>query len=103
MTNGNGFKTTRQKVLKALAEGTYQHAERRAIDVKNCLQLGSISAEEVAALIRRCNGTHHSCSPHHFAPQVMVHVLKRDDWYIKFFFVDPHTIFISVHKQETQS
>jgi hypothetical protein len=33
----------------------------------------------------------------------MVHVLKRDGWYVKFFFVDPQTIFISVHRQETLS
>jgi hypothetical protein len=99
MSAKDGFTIVSQKVLKALADGSYQHAERRAIDVKNLLQLGAISAEEVAAIIRRCNVTHHSSSPHHVVPQIMVHVLKRDGWYIKFFFVDPETIFISVHAQ----
>jgi hypothetical protein len=99
----DGFRAAKQKVLKALADGNYQHAERRAVDVKNLLQLGSVSADEVAAVIRRCTGTHHSCSPHHSAPEVLVHVLKRDGWYIKFFFVDPQTIFMSVHRQETWS
>ena len=99
----DGFKIVKQKLLAALAEGNYQHAERRAIDVKNLLQLGIVSAEEVATIIRRCNGIHHSCSPHHSAPEVMVHVMKRDGWYIKFFFVDPQTVFVSVHKQEKWS
>jgi hypothetical protein len=27
-----------------------------------------------------------------------VHVLKRDGWYIKFFFIEPDTWFISVHQ-----
>ncbi|CAN7209298.1 hypothetical protein [Rhizobium sp. LjRoot254] len=98
MKRADGFKEARLKVLKALAEGNFQHAERKAIDVKNLLQLGHVSVEEVAAVIQRCNGTHHSCSPHHSAPQVMVHVLKRDGWYIKFYFVDPHTMFVSVHR-----
>lgn len=26
------------------------------------------------------------------------HVLKRDGWYIKFFFIEPDTWFISVHQ-----
>jgi hypothetical protein len=98
MKKSDGFKEARLKVLRALAEGNFQHAERKAIDVKNLLQLGHVSVEEVAAVIQRCNGAHHSCSPHHWAPQIMVHVLKRDGWYIKFYFVDPQTIFVSVHK-----
>lgn len=99
MKKEDGFKEAKAKVLKALAEGNYQHAERTNINVKNLLQLGSVSAEDVAAIIRKCNGSHHSCSPHHSVPQVIVHVLRRDGWYIKFFFVDPQTIFMSVHRQ----
>jgi hypothetical protein len=98
MKGADGFKSAKQKVLKALADGNYLHAERNAIDVKNLLQMGTVSADEVAAVIRRCNGSHHACSPHHSAPEVMVHVLKRDGWYIKFFFVDPQTVFVSVHR-----
>lgn len=94
----DGFKIVKMKVLAALAEGNFQHAERTAVDIKNMLQMGEISAKQVAAIIQRCNGSHHSCSPHHQVRQVMVHVLKRDGWYIKFYFVDPQTIFVSVHR-----
>lgn len=37
MSDIGGFKAARQKVLKALAEGTYLHEQRDAIDVKNLL------------------------------------------------------------------
>ena len=98
MRKADGFREVKAKVLRALAEGNFQHAERQAADVKNLLQLGAVSVEEVSAVILRCNGHHHSRSPHHWAPEVMVHVLRRDGWYIKFYFVDPNTVFVSVHR-----
>jgi hypothetical protein len=44
MTKPEGFKTARNKVLKALAEGTYLHETRGNIDVKNLLLTGVITA-----------------------------------------------------------
>jgi hypothetical protein len=100
MTKPEGFKTARNKVLKALAEGTYLHETRGNIDVKNLLLTGVITAEELAAIILRCTGAHHEAVPHHQVRGIHVHILKRDGWYIKFYFLNPNTIFISVHRQE---
>lgn len=58
---------------------------------------GDISPEQLITIIDRCNGTHHESSKHHEFEGVEVHILKRDGWYIKFYFVDPDTVFISVH------
>lgn len=93
-----GFKRAKALVLNALAQGNFQHEARNDIEIKNALLLGEISALELIEIIKSCNGTDHSSSPHHFAPSIEVHVLKRHGWYIKFYFIDPDTIFISVHR-----
>ena len=93
-----GFKDAKRKVLKALAEGTYQHEARDQIDVKNELSTGDVTADDLRALIGRCNGTHHTFSPHHADASVDVHVLRRDGWYIKFYFLEEEAVFISVHR-----
>ncbi len=84
--------------MQALIEGTYLHEVRNEIDVKNELSTGGIAVADVVAVIRRCNGTHHTMSPHHRDASVVVHVLRRDGWYIKFCFLDRDTWFISVHR-----
>lgn len=91
------FKGVRYRVIKALKEGTYQHAARGGIEDKNALMTGDISPEQLITIIDRCNGTHHESSEHHEFEGIEVHILKRDGWYIKFYFVDPDTVFISVH------
>lgn len=93
-----GWKTVRAKVLRALASGAFLNEVRDGIDVKNLLATGEVTAGEVSRIIARCNGTHHSSSPHHRDASVEVHVLRRDGWYIKFYFVEPDTVFISVHR-----
>lgn len=93
-----GFRDAKAKVLKALSEGAYQHEARDAIDVKNELAMGTVSATDIAATIKSCNGKNHSMSPHHSDSAVEVHVLRKQGWYIKFYFLDDDTVFISVHK-----
>lgn len=93
-----GFKEAKRKVIAALKNGAYQHEARDNIDTKNLLQMGSVSAAQVCDLLRVCQGQDHSSSPHHQAPDIQVHVVRRDGWYIKFYFVDPDTVFISVHQ-----
>lgn len=93
-----GFGEAKRRLLKALAEGAWLHEARNAIDVKNELATGSVTAAEVRRVVGRCNGTHHSASPHHADPSVQVHVLRRDGWYIKFYFLDEDAVFISVHR-----
>ena len=92
-----GWSATKVKILKALTEGTYLHEARSQIDDKNLLAIGDVTVEEVRRVIETCNGTHHQESPHHQVPALTVHILRRSGWYIKFYFVDPDTVFISVH------
>lgn len=93
-----GFVAVKRAVLEALRNGNYQHEARGAIDVKNLLATGEVSAEQVVEVIRRCNGTHHECTPHHRMPKVACHVIRAQGWYVKFYFLDPATVFISVHQ-----
>jgi hypothetical protein len=95
---GDGYREAKSKVLAALAVGSYLHEARNDIDIKNKLATGEISAPDVAALIKGSTGNDHSRSPHHSDPSIMVHVILRKGWYIKFYFVDPDTWFISVHQ-----
>jgi hypothetical protein len=92
-----GFKEAKRRIVDALKTGSYQHEIRDKIDEKNLLQTGDVRPEDVIAVINRCNGTHHSSSAHHVVRTLSVHVLKRDGWYIKFYFLDDGAVFISVH------
>ncbi|MGG5290031.1 hypothetical protein [Pseudomonas shirazensis] len=95
---GNGFKAAKRAVIAALETGSYLHAARGDIAIKNLLAVGAVSARTVIEVIRSCSGAHHSCSAHHMAPEVIVHVLRRHGWYIKFYFIEPDTWFLSVHQ-----
>lgn len=98
MSDGRiGYKEAKRRVLAALAAGSYRHETRDGIDEKNKLLMGDISAEEVSVVIRKSTGTQHTMSPHHASPKVTVHTIICLDWYIKFYFVTPNTVFISVH------
>jgi len=93
-----GFRDARKSLLNALKSGTYQHEARNDINEKNKLLTGELSVEAVIAIVQKCNGKHHTMSAHHADRTITVHVLKRDGWYIKFYFIDPMTWFISVHQ-----
>ncbi len=98
MSGPTGFTRAKRALQAALRDGSYQHEARSGINTKNLLATGAVSAETVLEVVKRCNGSHCESSPHHSVPSVMVHVLRRDGWYIKFYFVDPVTTFISVHQ-----
>lgn len=93
-----GFKFVKSKVIQALSDGTYEHEVRVDIDEKNKLQNGEVTAEFVMDLIRKSTGNDHSSSPHHQDSKVEVHIIEKNRWYIKFYFIDPATVFISVHQ-----
>ncbi len=93
-----GFRETQRAVIAALESGEYQHVSRGDIDIKNLLATGEVSAREIVEVVRSCRGIHHASSPHHAVAAVEVYVLKRDGWYIKFFFIEPDTWLISVHQ-----
>jgi len=94
----DGFKAAKRKVIDALRNGTYQHeANRSEIATKNLLSTGQVTAGDICDLIMRSKGQDHSSSPHHNDGSILVHVIQREGWYVKFYFLDPETIFISVH------
>ncbi|HCH33780.1 MAG TPA: hypothetical protein DE045_12625 [Oceanospirillaceae bacterium] len=94
----NGFKEAKSQVLRALAEGSYQHELRGAIERKNLFYTGQVSANEVAEILVKCTGRDHVQTPHHLVPSLPVHVFKKQGWYIKFYKLDPDVMFISVHR-----
>ena len=98
MTDKVGCKEAKRRLIEALREGTFLHEARSQIETKNLLQMGQITPSDLVELIKRCSGQHHERSPHHSVTGVDVHILRRDGWYVKFYFVDPDTIFISVYQ-----
>jgi len=93
-----GYSYARRKVLQALSLRAFSHEVRHGIDAKNLLHRGDITPEEVISLIKASSGADHSSSMHHSVQGIEVHVIRCKKWYIKFYFVDPDTVFISVHQ-----
>ena len=94
-----GFREAKKWVIAALESGDYQHVSRDDIETKNLLEIGAVSTADLVNVILKCRGQHHSSSPHHSSVEnVEVHLLERDGWYIKFYFVDFEPFFISVHQ-----
>ena len=98
---GMGFKDAKRQVIECLEKGLVSHEVRNDIDVKNLLAIGRVTLAEVAGIIGRSRGDGYSSSPHHFDSSISVHVVKtrhlKQDWYIKWYFVEPNSVFISVH------
>lgn len=96
-----GFKEAKARVLICLATGHVLHEERDSIDIKNLFATGLISTKEAAQIIGRSSGTNYSCSPHHFDNVIDVHVVKTTyrglHWHIKWYFLEPDSVFISFH------
>lgn len=97
-----GFRNAKKQVLECLNNGRIQHVlERSNIDVKNRLATGEISVEELANIIGRARGSNYESSPHHFDPLIEVHVITSwhdgARWYIKWYYLEPDVVFISVH------
>lgn len=96
------FREVKSRVIECLVNGCVLHEERNNIDVKNLLSTGVISINEVTTIIGRASGSAYSCSPHHYDARIDVHILKTvhsgQQWYIKWYFIEPDCVFISVHK-----
>lgn len=93
-----GWKAVKSRVLADLALGRFLHEVRRDIDVKNELATGDVTADFVRSLIIAARGQDYRATPHHAARDITVHVVTRNGWYVKFYFLDPDTMFISVHR-----
>jgi len=96
-----GFKDSKQKVIECLNNGLVSHELRNDINIKNLLAIGQVSLEQVTAILKQSRGNSYSTSPHHYDTSIDVHIVKThysgNDWYIKWYFIEPNCIFISVH------
>lgn len=101
-----GLKEVKIKAIICLDSGQVQHETERSgdIDKKNLLVTAQVTLEEVKDLIKSTKGTQHEVSLHHVERMIEVHTLKPikkgTKWYIKFYFLEPDIIFISVHLSE---
>lgn len=93
-----GFKDTKRKVIAALLAGTHLHEARDAIPAKNLLATNAVAVDDIVAVLKQSWGQDHESSPHHQIPTIEVHVIRSGGWYIKFYFIEPDTWFISVHQ-----
>tara|TARA_R110002072_G_scaffold302924_1_gene489830 strand:- start:714 stop:1013 length:300 start_codon:yes stop_codon:yes gene_type:complete len=95
------FKDIKHQVIQCLVEGDILHEARGSIDTKNLLKTGTISIEDVIAILRTSRGNEYESSPHRMDQNIDVHVIKTlykcDHWYIKWYFIEPNAVFISVH------
>ena len=98
-----GFKEAKKKAIECLQNGNIRHESERAdIDVKNLLHTGAVTPEKVAEILGKSRGDEYKCSPHHSVESIEVHIVTRRrankrEWYIKWYFIEPNTVFISVH------
>ena len=91
----------KKQVIQCLLEGYVVHEARNDIDIKNLLEVGDVSIEEVVQVLKGSRGNEYESSPHHMDQSIDVHVIKTSyqsmRWYIKWYFVEPDAVFISVH------
>ena len=96
-----GFKELKHQVLECLSSGNILHETRRSIDVKNLFATGQVTEDEVSLIIARAKGTEYELSRHFAVKSLDVHILKTQfagqRWYIKWYYVEPNSVFISVH------
>ena len=96
-----GFKEAKRRLLECLSSGRVLHEERNNIDIKNLFATGFISLDEASFIIARSKGDGYVSSPHHFDNEIEVHVIKTafsgQSWYIKWYFLEPDSVFISFH------
>lgn len=95
------FREIKWKVIECLKNGNIEFEARRGIQLKNLLSTGDISPYEVAALIGRASGDNYQIRPYHFDSSIDVHIITVSSagvpWYIKWYFTEPTSVFISVH------
>jgi hypothetical protein len=85
------------RVIDDLTAGRFQHEARRGVARKHVLQQGVVTPDAVITGIQRCTPTQYLTGRHHRVPEIWVHLMKPTGWYIKFYFVEDATLFISVH------
>lgn len=96
------FKLVKHQVIQCLLEGNILYEARDNIDIKNLLNTGVVSIEYVCQILKKSRGNEYESSPHHMDQSIDVHVVKtiykQERWYVKWYFIEPDAVFISVHK-----
>lgn len=96
-----GFKSVKSKVIDCLNNGNVLHEGRGNINIKNLLSTGVVSNADVVKLLASSRGDSYTTSPHHWDSSIDVHVISTrilgKKWYIKWYFSEPNSVFISVH------
>ena len=96
-----GFRMVKKRLLNCLVNEEILHEARGSIELKNLLLTGQINIVELIDIIAQARGNEYECRPHHSVANVDVHILKtrhaRKSWYIKWYFLSPNCVFISVH------
>jgi hypothetical protein len=100
-----GFSSAKRALLTALEAGNFQHEAREVLSEKNLLAVGDISVGEVIGIVRRTRGQDYSVSPHHWDPDVEVHVFRatveETRWFVKAYSLEGTggtAVFISIHR-----
>lgn len=69
--------------------------------LKNLMAIGVVSIAQVAEVISRARGNEYRSARHHLLSDVDVHIITKvfrgETWYIKWYVLEPNSIFISVH------
>ena len=98
-----GLRDVRDRAIGCLREGRVQAEVRSGPEEKNLLKTGEVSPGEVIDLLKATKGSQYSKSRHHFIEDIEVHIFKpirgNFTWYLKLYFLDLETWFISVHKK----
>lgn len=103
-----GLTDARKQAIECLRNGSVEHEARDNIDEKNLLLTGVLTIDQVIKILNCAKGLDYSSTPHKDSKEIEVHIFKpkaklegeskNSNWYIKFYFVDPGIMFISVHK-----
>jgi hypothetical protein len=95
-----GFKDIKARAIRKIQEGDIYHVPREY--EKNEYAQGLLTDDQVIEMIKICRGNCYEAKPHHFVPNMDVHILKPQGkycgYYVKFYFLEPDICFISVHK-----
>jgi hypothetical protein len=94
-----GLKEVKALAINKIREGKVNHITREF--GKNKYAEGFLSDDQVIAMIQSCRGDRYEAKPHHAIRSVLVHIMKPlgkyDGYYIKFYFLEPDVIFLSIH------
>ncbi|KQN68118.1 hypothetical protein [Rahnella sp. R3(2024)] len=95
------FKEIKGKVIACLKNGQVRFAVRREIHLKNLLSTGEVTSQELERVIGLATGQHYQSRRHHLDSSLDVHIITLwyagVNWYIKWYFAEPNSVFISVH------